>query len=404
MKMQFYRDNAPWLGAGALLAVGSSFGQTYFISLFAGAIRADFGLSNGDWGAIYTVATLASAAVLAQAGRLADVMPLRRLMALIVVGFAVACIAMGSAQNVPMLVIALFVLRFCGQGMMTHISMTAMARWFRANRGRAVAIAIMGYPVGEALLPPLTVHIIDGIGWRSTWILAAAVLLAIVLPALWRLMGVKREPQGEGDALTATGMNAQQWARQDMLRHWAFWSVLPGILATNFIGTCVFFQQVHVSQDQGWSLATMALAYPAYAAIAVGASLSAGVLVDRIGAVRLLPFYLLPMGAAMMILSQGGSEMTWIVTLCVMGLTTGTSSTLYGTIWPTLYGTEFIGGIKAIIAAAMVMATAIGPGLTGIAIDGGIPFTDQAPVLALWCVAASIAFWPISRHLLRALP
>ncbi|MBB5514260.1 sugar phosphate permease [Rubricella aquisinus] len=404
MKTAFYRQNAPWLGAGAVLAVSSSFGQTYFISLFAGDIRGAFGLSDGQWGGLYTIATLASAALLVQGGRLADVMPLRRLMCWIVLGFAVACFAMGAAQSVPVLLAALFAIRFCGQGMMTHLSMTAMARWFRANRGRAVAVAIMGYPVGEAVLPPLTVWSITLIGWRGTWWLAACVLLLVVLPTLWRLMGQPRSPEGEGDGLMAAGMLARHWSRRDMLRHWSFWALLPGILATNFIGTCVFFQQVHVAQTQGWSLARMAAAYPLYAMVSVAAAFVAGHLVDRIGAVRLLPVYLLPMAVAMLILRQDGSEAIWIATLAIMGLTTGVSSTLYGTIWPTLYGTNAIGGIKAVIASCMVMATAIGPGLTGLAIDAGVPFTAQAPVLALWCVLASIAFWPISRRLARALP
>ena len=59
---RFIIDNARWLGAGVLLAFLSSFGQTYFISVFAGEIRTAFGLSNGQWGGIYTLGTTASAA------------------------------------------------------------------------------------------------------------------------------------------------------------------------------------------------------------------------------------------------------------------------------------------------------------------------------------------------------
>ncbi len=82
---RFYRDNSRWLLAGLMLAFCSSFGQTFFISLFAGQIKAAYGLSDGGWGSIYTVATLISAALLIQAGGLADTVPLRRL-ALMVLG------------------------------------------------------------------------------------------------------------------------------------------------------------------------------------------------------------------------------------------------------------------------------------------------------------------------------
>jgi predicted negative regulator of RcsB-dependent stress response len=37
--LRFLTENLRWLATGFLLAIGSSFGQTYFISLFAGEIR-----------------------------------------------------------------------------------------------------------------------------------------------------------------------------------------------------------------------------------------------------------------------------------------------------------------------------------------------------------------------------
>ena len=59
----FLRRNASWLAAGALLSFLSSFGQTFSISVFAGEIRGECGLTHGGWGAIYSLATMASAAV-----------------------------------------------------------------------------------------------------------------------------------------------------------------------------------------------------------------------------------------------------------------------------------------------------------------------------------------------------
>ena len=70
--LAFLRGNAPWLGAGVLLTFLSSFGQTYFISVFAGEIRAAFGLSHGAWGGIYTLGTTASALLMVWAGGLTD--------------------------------------------------------------------------------------------------------------------------------------------------------------------------------------------------------------------------------------------------------------------------------------------------------------------------------------------
>ena len=73
----FLRLNLPWLSAGFLLTFLSSFGQTFFISLFAGEIRLAFGLSHGEWGGLYSLGTFASAMVMIWAGGLTDLFRLR---------------------------------------------------------------------------------------------------------------------------------------------------------------------------------------------------------------------------------------------------------------------------------------------------------------------------------------
>ncbi|MEM6356349.1 MAG: MFS transporter [Pseudomonadota bacterium] len=405
MSLGFYRANAPWLAAAALLTFGSSFGQTFFISLFAGGIRAEFGLSDGDWGTLYTAATLGSAAILVQAGRLADSIALRPLLIATVTLYASALALTAFAPSALWLGIGVLGLRFCGQGMMGHLAMTAVARWFRANRGRAVAIAVLGYPLGEALLPPVAVLIIGAVGWREGWLFAIGALLGIVLPTiLWLLARGARTPQGEGDATSTVGMDGRHWTRGGVLRHWAFWALMPGVLAPSFIGTVAFFHQVHVSEVRGWDLVTMATGYPVYAAVSVLTSLAAGRFVDRHGVLRILPFSLLPLAFAISCLALPGGEWVWLLTLLGIGVSQGVVVTLLGALWPALYGTAHIGGVKALTTSAMVVSTAIGPGITGLLIDAGAPLPVQAPAMTAWCLAASLLFAAIAPRLAARLP
>ena len=69
---RFIQANWLFLLAGFLLTFTSSYGQTYFISLFAGEIKTDFGLSDGQWGGIYTIGTTMSAIAMIWAGVLTD--------------------------------------------------------------------------------------------------------------------------------------------------------------------------------------------------------------------------------------------------------------------------------------------------------------------------------------------
>ncbi|MEL6794351.1 MAG: MFS transporter, partial [Pseudomonadota bacterium] len=219
--VRFLISNAPWLGAGAAMAGATGFGQTFFISLYAGAWRSEFDLSHGDWGAIYMTATLTSAVVITQAGRLADLWRARTLALIVIAAFAAICVGVSAVSSWWMLGALVFGLRFCGQGMLSHLAITAMGKWFRANRARAVAVASLGFSAGEAILPAAALMVIAAIGWRESWLVAAAVLAFGVAPLLLWLLRRERSPKDVADAVSALGMGGRHWTRREMYRHWS---------------------------------------------------------------------------------------------------------------------------------------------------------------------------------------
>ena len=398
--LQFLVSNGRWLATGLLLAFGSSFGQTWFISLFAGEIRAEYGLSDGDWGLIYTAATLSSALLLLGRGSWADTVPLSRLAPLIAVCFSGAALLMALGWSIWTLGIAVFLLRFCGQGMFSHIKMTAMARWFVAARGRAMALTNLGYPAGEVLMPLPVLLLMGWIGWRLSWGLVAAILLLVFVPLLLWLLARDRTPQGAAEAGGGSaGLDGRHWSRSDVLRHWLFWALVPLLLTPGFIGTVIFFHQVHVSEVKGWSLTAMAPGYPAYAAATISASFAAGWAVDRFSPPRLLPIALVPMALGIALLGPAVTPLGWMATLALLGLTQGMVGALWGTLLPYVYGTNHLGSVRALTTALMVLSTAIGPGITGLFIDWGVPFPDQGLTMGLWCLGVCAAMWPVMRRI-----
>jgi MFS family permease len=398
--LRFLAQNRRWLATGLLLAFGSSFGQTWFISLFAGEIRAEYGLSDGDWGLIYTVATLGSAALLLGRGSWADTVRLSRLAPMIAGAFAGAAALMAVGQSLWTLGIAVFLLRFCGQGMFSHIKMTAMARWFVATRGRAMALTNLGYPLGEVLLPLPAVLMLAAIGWRASWGVVAAVIVLVVLPLLVWLLAQDRAPQGSAEAAGAPGLGGRHWQRSEVLRHWLFWALVPLLLTPGFIGTVIFFHQVHVSEVKGWSLAAMAPGYPAYAAATVTTAFATGWACDRFGPARMLPIMVVPMALGIWLIGAAETPLGWIAALGITGVTQGMAGTTWGTLMPAVYGTNHLGSVRAMATALMVVSTALGPGITGLAIDWGVPFPQQGIFMAIWCVALSAAMVPVVRRIL----
>ena len=400
--LRFLLENRGWLGFGFLLTFASAFGQTWFVSLFAGEVQERFGLTDGGWGLLYTAATLASAALLFARGGMADRVAPARLAPVMALAFAVSALAFAFAPALWVLGLALVGLRFCGQGMFGHIAMTAMGRWFRARRGRAVSLANLGHSAGEALLPPLAVALVLVIGWQGVWVAVAAVLVLAVAPVL-ALTGRERMAQSAASVADSPGMGGRHWNRTDALRHWLAPALLPILLTPGFIGTVVVFHQVHIAGVKGWTLGQMAPGYTVFAGMSVASALVAGWAADRFGPHRLLPVLLLPTGLGVALLGPAETVAGWFVTLALVGMTQGLSSSLWGAFLPAVYGTRHLGSVRALATTVMVVSTAIGPGLTGLLIDAGIAFPAQGLAMGLWCLGLSAAAVAISARLAPAM-
>ena len=91
---------------------------------------------------------------------------------------------MVAAHAVEWMIVVLFVLRLSGQGLMAHISQTSAARHFHADRGKALSVVSLGFPLSEAIVPTITVAAIALTGWRTTWTSAAFVGALILLPSV----------------------------------------------------------------------------------------------------------------------------------------------------------------------------------------------------------------------------
>lgn len=385
---EFLRTNAGFLGAGALLTFTSSFGQTFFISIFSGEIREAFALSHGAWGTLYSAGTFLSAIAMIWAGQMTDLFRARTLCLIVLPAFALACIAMAMAHAAWLLVPIIFALRFTGQGMTSHIATVAMARWFVATRGRALSVASMGFAIGEAVLPLTFVALLAFVDWRMLWVLAALLILAAI-PVLLRLLQLERTPQAIAHDSASLGMQGRHWTRHNVLSHWLFWGMVPFMLGPAAFSTAFFFHQVHFAETKGISHLALVAVFPFYTVSALAVMILTGFLIDRFGSARLMPLAQVPMIAAFAVLSWAGGLWGTAVGMILMALSVGANHTLPAAFWAEFYGTQHLGAVKAVAAAVMVFGTAIGPILTGLLIDLGTPFDTQMLGIALWFLAAS---------------
>jgi sugar phosphate permease len=394
--LAFLRDNARWLAGGFLLTLFSSFGQTFFISLSAGSIREEYGLSHGGFGTLYMVATLGSALTLPRLGQIVDRYSVKHVALFIIPMLALAAVSMAFSTNVILLAFTIYLLRLFGQGMLTHTSFTAMGRWFSAQRGRAVSVVTLGHNTGEAIFPLIFVAVAVAVGWRNTWLMAAAALVLVALPVIVSLIAVERAPRASDPVARVS--DARDWTRAEALRDPVFYLLFLGVMAPSFIGTVIFFHQVYLVELRGWSLELFAGTFTLMAIMTATFALISGQLIDRFSAVALLPAFLIPLGLACLILGFFDGQWSAFAFMALHGVSWGFSSTLFGALWPEIYGTKHLGSIRALAVAVMVFASAMGPGLTGLLIDRGVSYPGQIIAMGIYCFAISLVMLQVSRQ------
>jgi len=399
--LAFIKRNFRWIAGGFMLTYFSSLGQTYFISASVSEWQAAFGLSHGEFGRLYMFATLASALCLPFVGRLVDVVQAHRTVALVAPVLAGASLLAGYASSVPMLVAAVFMLRLFGQGMMTHIALTTTGRWFVAERGRAVSLVVLGHQGGEATIPLAFAALTIAYGYRVGWVAAAVALLVVGLPVAYWAYRKPRVPHGQVSTEKKSSPEVRSWTRREVLRDPIFWILLTGVLAPAFIGTTIFYHQNYLTALHDWPPQLFATSLLVMALTTVGFALLTGAAIDRFGATLVLPYFLLPLASACFALAYSGPEITLFIVMVLLGVSYGISSTLFGSLWPEIYGLANLGAVRSITVSAAVLATAIGPGLTGTLIDRGMSLPAQMMFFGFYCLLAAGALTIASISLLR---
>ena len=395
----------PELSLGLFLIFSSSVGQTFFISLFSGEIRNAFNLSHGMFGILYSVATLTSATLFFWLGKLTDQFNLT-VLGLITLGILSGfSFLLSSAETLLILFLSLLGLRLFGQSMISHIAVTAMARWFSKKRGRALSVALMGHPIGEALLPSLITFFLFQYTWREIWVGIGTCIIIIFLPLVYwlgRHIKLNKDDSYNRKQTKSKKNLIVSWNRSQVLKDLRFYQVLPGLLASPFIVTGVFFHQIHLIETKSWSITLLASSYPFFALSVIGVTFGAGWIIDRFGTVHLLRFFLLPLAFGLLLIVATDKAFAIPIFMILMGASAGSATIVISTLWVELYGINYLGSIRSMFFSMVVLATSISPALIGLLLDTGVTLEIQFIIFAIYIFICSIIFAILTPNLLIA--
>ena len=389
LNYKFIKLNFKYLFFGFLMTFCSSFGQTFFIGIFNPYIRQDLNLSHSEFGGIYSIATLISSIAIIWIGKKIDDFKLINFAVFVILSLLFSTIFMNQLTGYIHLIFAFFFLRLFGQGLMSHTSSTAMAKFFTTNRGKALGISWLGLTLGEGILPGLVTLLINIINWKQIWLIIAVFLLIIVLPLVIYLLNDFKDNSVENEELKIN-LNIKNWTRLEVLKDVKFYFLLPAILCPPFLITGIFINQFFLFENFNWGANYIAPSFIAYAIFTLISLQISGFLIDRYSAIRVLPFYLIPMIFGFIISIILKFWISPLLFFIFIAITNGAANVLITSTWSEMYGTKHLGAIRSVTVSLMVFSTSLAPVLFGYLIDFGLSSKEIIYTMLVYTIFSNL--------------
>ena len=385
---------------GFIFTFFSSFGQSFFLGLFNSSIRDTLSITQGQFGSIYASATLLSSFLLIWVGKKIDDINIFRFAFFVTLLLSFSCFFFSKISSVIFLFIAIFLMRFSGQGMMSHTATTTISRYFTKSRGKALSSCWFGLSTAEFILPVLIVYLLTLTTWQNIW-MSISILVLIFLPiasfTLIKNLSLNSREKIENEDLKEK--NIKQWKRIEVLRDYRFYIVCLNMLAMPWIATGVFVYQSFITESKMWGTFVIAQSFMVYSILSVVTLLISGFLIDKFTSRKLLIFMNIPLMLSVMVLIYFDNTVSAFVFLGLIGISNGFANVLGSSTWAEIYGVKYIGSIKALTTALMVFSTAFGTALFGFLIDNGFSIQHIAYVSLLYMLISLILLFSIRNKL-----
>jgi predicted MFS family arabinose efflux permease len=384
---------------GFIFTFFSSFGQSYFLGLFNSSIREALSITHGQFGSIYASATLCSSLLLIWVGKKIDDVNIFKFAFFVIILLSFACFFFSRITSVFLLFIAIFLMRFSGQGMMSHTASTTISRYFTKTRGRALSISWFGLSSAEFVMPVLMVYLLSFIDWQNLWLIFSISVLIILPIASFLLIKNLNLDSRETNDENIKEVEIKQWKRREVIKDYRFYIISSNMLAMPWIFTGFAVFQSFVQTSKGWGPYVIAQSFMSYSVLSVLTLFLSGFLIDKFTSRKLLIYMNIPLLLSVVVLFFFDTPVTAFIFLGLVGISNGFANILGSSTWAELYGVKYLGSIKALTTALMVFATAFGTALFGYLIDIGFTVGDIAVVSGTYIFISLILLFLVRKKL-----
>ena len=386
---------------GFIFTFFSSFGQSFFLGLFNSSLRNELNITHGQFGTIYAGATICSSLILVWFGKKIDDIKLFKYSLIVISILFCSSILFSFINNIYFLIIAIFLMRFSGQGLMSHTSSTTISRYFNKRRGRALSAIWFGLSSAEFILPIMVVFLLNIFSWQIIWHFISAIIIIILpLVVFYTIKNITFESR-ENLNFNKNQKNLREiksWRRSEVLKDFKFYIILLNMLAMPWIVTGVFIYQSFISESKLWGSYVIPQSFMIYSITSILTLISSGFLVDKFTSRKLIPFMNVPLLLGLLILYFYDLKYSAYLFFGFMGVSNGLANVLGSSTWAEIYGVRFLGSIKALTTAFMVFSTAFGTAIFGIFIDNGFTVEFISLVSIGYISLSLFALILIKRH------
>ena len=379
---------------GFIFTFFSSFGQSFFLGLFNTSIRNELSITHAQFGSIYASATLLSSFVLIWFGKKIDDINISKFALFVILLLSFSSFFFSIISSTLLLFLAIFLMRFSGQGMMSHTATTTVSRYFTKSRGKALSTSWFGLSTAEFILPVLIIYLLSIYDWKIIWkSISLIVLIILPLASYFLVKKLNFESRETDGTEKQKEKNIKNWKRIEVLKDYRFYIICANMLAMPWIATGTFVYQSFILSSKNWGPYIIAQSFMAYSILSVITLIISGILIDKFTSRKLIVYMNIPLLISVFIIIYFDQSFTAFIFLGLIGISNGFANVLGSSTWAEIYGVKYIGSIKALTTALMVFATAFGTALFGYLIDRDFSIEQIGMISAIYISISLISLF-----------
>ena len=370
----------------------------YTFGVFLKPLAGEFHWSREAISAAFGVAALSVAACSPFIGMLLDRFPARRIFlpCLTIFGCSLASLAL-LTPHLQHLYAVFMILGIVGNGTAQLAYSRVLSTWFQPRRGTAFAVLMSGGAIGAIILPVLAQALIARFGWRRSFIVLGAMVLAIGLPAG---LQIREHPV----ALSAAKGPAEGVSTSKALRSYIFWIIVAVLFLLSIGQNASIAHLAAILTDRGIPASQAALAVSFLGAATLIGRLITGWLLDRYFAPH-VSFTLIAFSAlGLLLLAVAHSATDGFTAAALIGIGLGGEADATPYMLSKYFGLRCFSVLYGLSWTAYAIAGAIGPIIMGKSFDSSGSYESLLYRLALLTIVAGFLLLFLPRYAAVSFP